>query len=304
MGKLSKLKYGFNRLLNELISKEDYWHLNMPYRKNTIPDLFLYPLDITKKAEYPFDLKEGVPIVLINGQDSELVITILSYGLGLLDVGSEKNREKLNPVIKWLITNQDDDGSWKTNYEDQTYKLKSGWYSGMVQGMAISFFTRIVKHKLIDKIEGDNIIEKALQSMLSDKTTTIINNQKIIDEYGGTNTGVLNGFIFSLISLWDYGVYKNDYSLFKVYENSLKNILKKYNFGFWSYYDIKGTVASGFYHRLHIEMLMWVNSVSPNNIYEKNIKRWKIGIKLKGIYVFFKAFQKFSHLSKTDTLNS
>lgn len=174
----------------------------------------------------------------------------------------------------------------------------------MVQGMAISFFIRIVKQNLIDELKGNQIIEKALLSMLSDKTTSIIKNRKIIDEYGGTNTCVLNGFIFSLISLWDYGIYKNDYSLFKFYEDSLKNILKNYNLGFWSYYDLKGTVASAFYHRLHINMLTWINSVSPDRIYVSNILKWKIGMKIKVIYVFFKAFQKFTNLSKSDTLDT
>lgn len=110
---ISKLKYGLNRLLNELISKEDYWHVNMPLRKKNKFDLNTYHLDITKKAEYPFKINDNIPIVNINGKETELVITIVSYGLGLIDVGFEKNIEKLISITKWLVENQDADGSGK-----------------------------------------------------------------------------------------------------------------------------------------------------------------------------------------------
>ncbi len=304
MSTFSKLKYGLKRLHGELVGREDYWHVNMLFRDKDKFDLSMYHLDISKKADYPFKIKDNIPIVDINGIETELVVTILSYGLGLIDAGFEKNKDKLILITKWLKENQETDGSWKTNYADKTYHLKSGWYSGMVQGMAISFFIRIVNLNLFDKQQGSQIIEKALESMISDKITAVVKEQKIIDEYGGTNTGVLNGFVFSLMALWDYGVLKNDFTLFNTYESSLKAILKYYNFGFWSYYDIKGTVASAFYHKLHIQMLMWIDSVSAEPIYKSHIRKWKTGLKLKIIYVLIKAVQKFSNLSKTDTLNT
>jgi len=91
---------------------------------------------------------------------------------------------------------------------------------------------------------------------------------------------------------------------FKTYESSLKNILKFYKYGLWSYYDIKGTIASAFYHRLHIQMLKWLNIVSPDPVYGSYLRRWRIGMNLKIVYVLIKASQKFSHLSKMDTLNT
>jgi heparosan-N-sulfate-glucuronate 5-epimerase len=302
--KASKLKYGINRLFEEIIGKEDYWHVATPYRNKNALDISTYPLDLTKKANYPFEIKNNIPVVTINNVPTEIATTILFFGLGLIDTGYRKNTDTLSSIIKWLTDHQENDGSWKINYADKTYHLESGWYSGMVQGLAISFFIRTVNLKLIDETKGKQIIEKALDFMLSGKTISIYKDCKIIDEYGSTNTCVLNGFIFSLISLWDYGVFKNDFSLFQTYENSLNNILKKYHYGLWSYYDIKRIIASSYYHRLHINMLTWLNTVAPDDIYKSSLKKWKRGLYFKAFYILAKAFQKFFNLSKIDTLDT
>ncbi|MFZ4401728.1 MAG: D-glucuronyl C5-epimerase family protein [Bacteroidales bacterium] len=306
MSKLfSKLRYGLNRLKSELINEEDYWHVDLTYREKNKFDLTNYHLDFSKKANYPFKIINDIPIVNINNIDVELVITIISYGIGLIETNAEENKKKLISISNWLIENQSTDGYWKNNYDDKQYNLSSGWDSGMTQGLAISFIIRMKNLNYLDEAKADIAIEKALIAMLSDKTTTIFNNKKIIEEYGNTNTCVLNGFLFSIMGLWDYGVYKNDYTLFNQYQSSLRNILDFYKFGFfWSYYDVKGLVASAFYHKLHINMLKWLNSVNPDRLYSKTIKIWKIGLYFKFVYIFVKAFQKLINLSKIDTLDT
>jgi hypothetical protein len=302
---LSKLKYGLVRLRDELTGKEDYWHIRFMARElSDIQELQYYYLDLHKKSEYPFELKGLIPVVTINDRKLELPVTILNYGLGWLDRYPEGGDAAILAVYKWLKENQQPNGAWLQNFDDATYKLESGWVSGMTQGLAISFLIRCVKRGLVERHEVEEILQLALDCMLSDLCKGTTDFGPFIEEYGGTNSHVLNGFVFSLYGLYDYSIYKNDASHFELYESTLAALISRYNFSGWTYYDANKLIASRLYHNLHVEMMKSLFLLTNRKVYKKYYQKWKRGDYLFFIFVLIKAAQKMLGLSKMDTLDT
>ena len=60
--------------------------------------------------------------------------------------------------------------------------------------------------------------------------------------------------------------------------NTLKRMLSKYDRGYWSSYDLKGTIASPAYHDLHIELLKVMEDLFDEKIfgiYAKKFSQYK-----------------------------
>jgi hypothetical protein len=305
---LKKLKYGLSRFKSELIGKTDYWHTTMNSRNYSLHgEIDKYYVDISEKGKYPFKTQNNIPIVKINEQDLILPVTVLNYGLGLIDLFSDNNTDlsyKIKSVSNWLIENQTQNGFWSTPIKDATYNLSENWLSGMVQGLAISFFIRGTYHKILSYDEIKNSLDLALKTMLSDKIVNHSVNGEIIEEYGGTKTNVLNGFIFAIYGLADYGKFTGDFSFFHRFEKSLYNILPVYDYYSWSYYDSKKLIASRFYHELHIEMLRSMYFFTRKEKYNEYYRKWEKAKTLSFIFILSKAIQKIAGLKKIDTLEN
>lgn len=301
---LNKLKYGMIRLWAELFNDEDYWKLVYPARIQKNENFTFYYLDISKKGIYPFMFEHGIPITMVNGNREKNPATILNYGLGLIDLhyfGSDKIKE-IKTVMNWAISNQSVEGAWQLFRRENKDKSELSTYSGLSQGLAVSFLFRCMKLNILDKNEGEKIISKAIQFMTSDKIVNSTVEGEIIEEYPHQKTGVLNGFIFALIALWDYGIFYNDFSLFNKYELTLRKNLKKYNFFGWSYYDLKKMIATKFYHKLDIEMLKWMFYITNEPTYKKYSRIWKIGLYFYPIFVFIVAIQRLIRLEQIDVM--
>lgn len=69
---------------------------------------------------------------------------------------------------------------------------------------------------------------------------------------------ILNGWIFALYGLYDLAIADDSQEAQETLEATLSALLARlrmYDAGFWSFYDTSGTLASPFYHRLHIAQL-------------------------------------------------
>jgi len=92
---------------------------------------------------------------------------------------------------------------------------------------------------------------------------------------------VLNGFIWTLWGVYDYFFVTKEKKAFNLYENCLKTLnenLYRYDIGYWSLYDLSNnrlkTIASHFYHNLHIVQLNIMYKLTGNNIFFKYSKKW------------------------------
>lgn len=310
----NKLFYGIKRFVNEISGKEDYWHPN--FKANTEDDFIKderierYYLDFTQKAFYEGELENSVPLIELGGKKTIFPITVFNYGIGLVDLYYSNMPEKDNKIIKekisrimeWAVNKQTENGAWINNYSDTLYNLKEGWTSGMGQGLGISFLIRCCGLDLISKEEVIKYINKAIDFMVNENVSQYNNEIPVIEEFAGTNSFVLNGFVFALFGLYDYKIFTGDERYFSVYEKSLQLMLEKYDFLLWTKYDLKGTISSCFYHNLHIEMMKVMNHITGDAFYEKFSKRWKIGLRFKLLFVLIKSFQKVFRLNHYVTI--
>jgi hypothetical protein len=150
----------------------------------------------------------------------------------------------------------------------------------MVQGEAISLLVRAWLNT------NDNVFrssaEKALTLLIKpieDGGVCYFCNGDIFLEEVPTyprNT-ILNGWMFSLMGLYDYYLTFNDLEvrdLFIRTLSTLKKHLPDYDSGYWSYYDLRKHISSPFYHNLHIAQLKAINMIEPDETLSYYINKW------------------------------
>lgn len=303
---IKKLWYSVGALFHDILGIEDYWHLKTPSNNVSKQDTGIrYYLDFSKKGFYPFILKDDIPIVTIDSTPTIFPITVFNYGLGLIDLygNGEAVSTKLKAVLDWTILMQTKDGFWLAQHESKYWGLKKGWKSAMAQGLAISFLYRCWKINIISRTDLDKVMDISLRAMYSSSLTNKTIDGIVLQEYSGTNSNILNGFIFAIFGLHDYGKYTGNYEYYNASISTLMNILPKYCYRDWTYYSGDKMIASNFYHNLHIEQLKALYELDPNSTFKYYIKLWERGLKKRLYYVISKSFQKLFSFSSINTLD-
>ncbi|KAM7536465.1 hypothetical protein Aperf_G00000083246 [Anoplocephala perfoliata] len=133
-----------------------------------------------------------------------------------LNVNMEFARRRLLSAAEWLLANQWQDGSWRVEARrvfTQEIFLKPGWCSAMGQGQAISLLVRVAR--LTNEPRFLAAASRALgpfsRPIDSDSSNCGVRANFLdqsalpwFEEYPATpNVFVLNGFIFSLVGLYD-----------------------------------------------------------------------------------------------------
>lgn len=208
---------------------------------------------------------------------------------------SNSNRDEIiTAVATWLVNNQDSKGGWPSFFDHMFYKgrtevMQSGWYSAMAQGLALSFLVRVYN------LTGNNIYLRTAKKALEIFDVTVeeggvlnfYNQLPIYEEYP-TKPGshVLNGFIFSLFGLYDFGNYFDDdksNSLFYKGINTLENILPLYDMGNRSAYDLTHitcktypNIARWAYHNTHVLQLKALSLINGSKVIKEFYERWRL----------------------------
>lgn len=297
-----KFHYLILQFFKQLSGKSDYWHPLMKYRDPAIYDPHRYYfIDISEKALFPFELTNGLPIINFEGKPLEFSVTILNYGLGILD-STDVDEKALYPVLKWCMKTMDDKGLISNLHPLPRYGIDSGWYSCLTQGLLLSFLIRSQVHVEV----SNSTIEKVFKSLSHKSINNNFNGINFFQEFDQSNTNVLNGHLFCLFGILDYCLYNGRMDLIEEKIGELARVLDNFNyFTFWSKYNSVGFISSRFYHLIHIEMLKSLQEYSKTVSFEKIIKRWSIGLTLLyGPFVFAKGVQKLGQLQHTKVLPS
>lgn len=226
-------------------------------------------------------------------------ITIAHYGLEHYSIyqknPNEVNEEIFLKVADWFVDHQDDNGGWPAEFDHMFYKgrtemIKGPWYSAMAQGMAISNLVRAYDHT------GNKEYLNAAMRGYKIYTIPVEDGgvlRKFEDEYffyeeypTEPASYVLNGFMFSLLGLYDlYYITKDEnvYELYKEGIRTLERMMPLYDLGNRTAYDLthyttEGTypnVARWAYHATHIHLLEGINSIENNQKFEEILKRWQ-----------------------------
>lgn len=227
------------------------------------------------------------------------VLRLVAKGHGLLDnvtISATAHMAAFFAASRWLLRNQDERGGWPimvTRKLGEGFKsLEPGWYSAMAQGQAMS---TLVRAYLLTKDAA--YLSAALRATAPFKLPAERRGVKAVfmekhewyEEYPTQPSSfVLNGFMYSLIGLYDLKETAGDKlgrEARLLYERglaSLKAMLPLFDTGSGSVYDLRhfmlGTapnLARWDYHTTHINQLQLLASVDPAPIFRDFLKRWK-----------------------------
>ena len=169
-------------------------------------------------------------------------------------------------------------------YKFKFYDLKPPWYSGMTQGVGISFMLRYYM------LTGDNEALKKAQQL----AYFMLRPEKIggtigktpegytfIEEYPNskTNPQVLNGFINGLIGLREYSnFFPEDTLARRIHDESYEAMIKTFNKydlpTNWTTYNRKNKKISNFYLRYQITELEFLNFIYSDYRLVKQMMLW------------------------------
>jgi heparosan-N-sulfate-glucuronate 5-epimerase len=257
-----------------------------------------YPMKFAEKAQYagPYDL-HGIPLLHYRGEIGLQYnpIAISQWGLGNYNVfaqsGSTDARAKFLKASDWLCERleKNSDGLHVLNhYFDWEYRqtLKAPWYSGLAQGQAISLLVRA--HAESGERTYVNCAALAFRSFLADVASggvRFVDAEKNIwfEEYlVSPPTHILNGFIWAAWGVYDYFLATGSREAMGLFAAAVKTLdanLGRYDLGFWSRYELSGTllpmIASPFYHRLHVTQLRVMHRITSEKTFAQYAERWE-----------------------------
>lgn len=299
----------FIRLIKKwlnMFSGESIFHVEQSigkcYSKNKIKG---YYNDLTNKVSEQTILdNNGIPInTTIAGIKAYFPITIFQYGLGLYDLylieKKDDYREKFMNIVNWAVSNQLENGMWDCmgKLNNQVHKTQSSMCQGEGASLLLRAYTLTNDNKYYSC--ATKAIDFMLKSINEGGTTLYIDNDIIFQEYVSEyNLSVLNGWIFSIFGLYDYTLVNKDKKYSEILKKTLETLKKyliKYDRKYWTNYDTKKTIASPFYHNLHINQLSVLYKlfdIEEFNYYSKKWEKYQ-NSKIKKIFsMFIKLKQK------------
>lgn len=231
------------------------------------------------------------------------VVKLIAKGKGFIDnitISTTAHMAAFFAASDWLVRNQDDKGGWPimvTRKLGEGFKsLDPGWYSAMAQGQAISTLVRAYLLKK-DMFYLNSAIRATapykLSSELHGVKAVFMSKYDWYEEYPTTPSSfVLNGFIYSLIGLYDLKetagekLGREAKLLYDRGMESLKAMLPLYDTGSGSIYDLRHfmlntapNLARWDYHTTHINQLQLLSSIDDSSVFKEVIKRWKSYLK-------------------------
>ena len=127
-----------------------------------------------------------------------------------------------------------------------------------------------------------------------------------LEEYPeNPRNSVLNGWIFAIFGVHDLSLASEDEQVGNVLAGTLETLvhsLPSYDMGYWTYYDLRGHIASPFYHSLHIAQLKALHLLTGAETFRRVADNWgayETGSVNKTRAVTIKLWQKFRDPIKT-----
>ena len=238
-----------------------------------------YYNDLTNKVLLDEEIYNSTEIVKYNKKGNYFPISVFQYGLGCYDLylqDKDKNlmKSKFLKYLDWTFTHQQDDGSWLNFIDD----YPDHPYSSMAQGEGASLLIR--GFVLTGQIKYLEAAKKALIFMLkplSEGGTCAEDNENLILYEFTFLPYVYNGWIFSIFGLMDYCIQTND-MFFQEKLNktilTLSQVVGGMDNGYWSMYRNDKTIASPFYHHLHIAQLQVLYEYTKIDIFKETADKF------------------------------
>jgi hypothetical protein len=286
---------------------------------------YLYPtlpcIDFYKGyREHEFD---GDGLINISALENRYHPTLIAmYALANYNEFVRSKEEEYKRIflkhVHWLKKNAvSRNGSviWFLYFEPIGYNCNIPWISAMTQGLAISALVRAYNIRKDEKLL--ELAHKALKSFeipisKGGVLHTDDNGNCWYEEAACPNSAsILNGFIFSLMGVYDFYEITKDEKAEKIFYEGIETLHKhltdyelKLLLFRWSRYDNRFTMHSRNYHYVHILQLEWLYQVTKDKFFLEYARKWKEYEERYGrvagfINLFFSRYRRYLRLIKT-----
>lgn len=269
-----------------------FWYLPEPARVRTDDDLQnykhcktaapFYPIDYRKKLRYSLVNTEGIIVLPYDSPVGQQVNpeAAFQYALGLHDrfcnVPDATLEKKFFQYADYFVRAQSGEGLW--HYHFDWYTATAPWSSALAQARGASVMLRAWLHT-----REPHYYHAATMAVAKFGVSTqdggflhhfTPENCYYFEEYPLIPTGVINGFMAALISLWELQYWINESWLVTLWQQglaALEKMLPYYSIGWWSLYDRDentpvANVNSPRYHFLEMEYLKVLSILSSSEI--------------------------------------
>lgn len=189
--------------------------------------------------------------------------------------------------VEWLVTHHvaRDDGSvvwpYTFDWQEGDCLLAAPWISAMAQGLAVSALVRgyriTAQPQLLELARtATRVFDKSVEA---GGVRTLEGGHVLYEEYPGDPAPrVLDGFLFSLLGLYDLFAQTGDprvYQLFHDGLDGLEHTLPFWNYrDKWSWYGAHGYLCPPAYHRLNGALLSALGRLSGRPTLERYARLW------------------------------
>lgn len=224
--------------------------------------------------------------------------TICQYALGnhalYLRTGDENRLQTFLRHADWLLENGVREGAmllWPFDFDDPwDERVKAPWKSAMAQGEAISVLLRA--HQSTGQERYLTAASQALKSFYFTieeggvtyrKGDFVFFEERVVDP----PNHILNGHIYAMLGVYDYYRVTADedaLALFNEVASSLSANLHRFDFGFWSKYELMygpehghplPLVAPMSYHLIDIELVAVLHEITGDKRFDEYAKKWR-----------------------------
>jgi len=211
------------------------------------------------------------------------------YGL----VNLERHARGLDPSraflrqVEWLVSHavRRDDGAvvwpYTAVFEEGRCLLEPPWICAMAQGLAMSLLVRgyrvTGRAELLDLSHAaTRVFEKSLED---GGVRTLENGYALYEEYPGYPLPrVLDGFLFSLLGLYDLAVQSGDRQVRQLFDEGvagLRHTLERWNYrNKWSWYGSHGYLCAPHYNKLNAALLASIARVTGDPTLRRYAESW------------------------------
>ncbi len=252
--------------------------------KKTLPSPF-YFMDYQKKLAYSYENQEGIIILPYQQPIGDQVNpeAAFQYALALhdqfLQTQNQALLDKFWRYANYFLAKQSQEGLWAYHFD--WHGSRAPWYSALSQARGASVMLRAWL------LSQDSNYRVATQKALARFSLPIgeggfahtfkPSDSVYFEEYPHTPTGVINGFMSTLLTIWEVRHWlaeKWAHELWALGLASLEAMLPYYSTGWWSLYDLDentplANVNSPRYHLLELNYLQVLSVLSQSSLLEK-----------------------------------
>lgn len=233
---------------------------------------------------------DGIPVHRSRTFEAYNPAYVAWYGLMCLERslrGTAVGRTIFLKQAAWLETNgvRRPDGSvvwpYTFDWQEGLCFLKSPWISALAQGLAVSALVRAYRvtgeHRLLDFCRDATAV---FERDVKDGGIRIVEDGRVMyEEYPGyPPSRVLDGFLFSLLGLYDLFAQTDDSRVFRLFTDGIGGLERTLSFwdyrGKWSWYGSHRHLCTPEYNALNGALLRSLGRVSCRPMLRLYAERW------------------------------